>query len=374
MAKKSLLEEAIVEAKQLREATLHTAVKQLEENLTPSIKKALANQLEEELDVEDDTLEEETNSGFTEVKPKKAAKKALKEEEKEEPAPEEKDVEDEKPAEDEAPAEEPKDDEAEPEDTDVPAEDEAPVDDEAPAEDEKPEEITDDTPINDLTVSDLENIIMKILANTCPEPAPEGNQGVDDEPADVQGQGEEELPMVSANDEASEDEDDLKHVPDDDDEIDISEVLEDIDEDFEDVDKRGKAHDRGPADVCQDKEILEKKLREANEKVNKLKKRLEESNLTNRKLLNISKILVRNSLSESQKTRVVESINEAKTSEEIVKVSRMLVESFKDTERKPLLRENRRFASSAAGMSTAAVTQPVDETVRRFQQLAGIID
>src|SRR5574344_1687029 len=73
MATKSLLEEAIAEAKQVRQAAIHNAVKQLEENLTPSIKEALANQLEEELDesdVEEESLEEAANSGFTEVKPK----------------------------------------------------------------------------------------------------------------------------------------------------------------------------------------------------------------------------------------------------------------------------------------------------------------
>ena len=71
---KTLLQEAIAEAKQVREAAIRNATKQLEENLTPSIKEALAQKLEEEVELdenEEESLEEATNAGFTEVKPKK---------------------------------------------------------------------------------------------------------------------------------------------------------------------------------------------------------------------------------------------------------------------------------------------------------------
>ena len=50
MAKgKSLLEEAIAEAKRVREAAIADATKRLEENLTPSIKEMLASKLEEDI-------------------------------------------------------------------------------------------------------------------------------------------------------------------------------------------------------------------------------------------------------------------------------------------------------------------------------------
>ena len=78
MAKnKSFLEEAVVAAKEVREAAIQHAYKELEENLTPSIKEALAQKLEEELDIEG---LEESNGAVAGFKPVKEPKKAIKEE------------------------------------------------------------------------------------------------------------------------------------------------------------------------------------------------------------------------------------------------------------------------------------------------------
>ena len=119
MAKKSLLEEAIAEAKRVREAAIADATKRLEENLTPSIKEMLASKLEEELELdenEEEDLNENSNSGFKEVKPKSTVKEA---------EDDSKDKDDDAPAEDDAPAD------------DAPADD-APVDDDAPDAEDAP--------------------------------------------------------------------------------------------------------------------------------------------------------------------------------------------------------------------------------------------
>ena len=398
MAKKSLLEEAIAEAKQVRQAAIHNAVKQLEENLTPSIKEALANQLEEELDesdVEEESLEEAANSGFTEVKPK--AEKKLDEADDEEDA----EAEEEKADDDEAKADaeeaEADDDEdaAKDDEADAEAEEEKAEEDKEDAEEDKEdaeaeEEPSDDDSISDLTVGQLKDMILGIIASANPTPAPEGDMGADMEAADVEGAGEEEAPIEG--DEAAEE------VPADvpaedaendenDEEIDLAEILKELEEEFMATDKRGKEHDKpaGEDDVCQDREIQElkdklaakeKELEEVNSKVTELAESIKATNLLNSKLLYTSRILSQKNLnlSDEQKATVIKTLDEAKSPKEVKASYKTLCESFKSG--KDVLREGRRFASRSAGRSTAATNNviPVDDTVRRMQQLAGIIE
>lgn len=389
MAKKSLLEEAIAEAKQVREAAIHNAVKQLEENLTPSIKEALANKLAEEMDIdenEEESLDEAVNSGFTEVKPK--AEKKLDEADAEEKT---EDAEDDE-AKADAEEAEASEDEEEAEKHDEEAEDDEAAEEEAPADDaeESEEEPSDDDSISDLTVGQLKDMILNIIATANPAPAPEGDMGADMEAADVEGAGEEEAPIEG--DEAAEE------VPADvpaedaendenDEEIDLAEILKELEEEFMATDKRGKEHDKpaGEDDICQDREIQElknklaakeKELEEVNSKVTELAESLKATNLLNSKLLYTSRILSQKNLnlSDEQKATVIKTLDEAKSPKEVKASYKTLCESFKSS--KDVLKEGRRFASRSAGRSTAANNNviPVDDTVRRMQQLAGIIE
>ena len=172
MAKgKSLLEEAIAEAKRVREAAIADATKRLEENLTPSIKEMLASKLEEELDLEEndeESLEENSNSGFKEVKPKSTVKEA----EDEDPTDNEEEPEDDAPVDDEPADDEPVDDE--------------PADDDAAAEGEN----DDDTPLKDITLGDLRTLIQDIVA-AGQVPAEGGDLGADMDAGGVEGMGDE---------------------------------------------------------------------------------------------------------------------------------------------------------------------------------------
>ena len=446
MSKKSILTEAIAEARQIRETALENAKKQLEESLTPGIKKMLAHKLNEELELEEESIEEETleeatdPSGFEPVKPKKVKKPVNEAEEDEEELEatedepeEEPEVEDPEAAEEE-PEEEPLEDPEATEDSDESDEDS--VEDPEAAEEEPEEEpledpeateseIGDDTPLSDITVNDLKNIIADMVAAGTPatEPAPEGNEGADMNAADVdiQGTGEEEAPVSDGPQPAGMPAEDpaAQKVPADqpeeeesDEEIDLSELLKELEEEagFEAHDQRGKGHDKNNSlegkhqdSETQDNGIQEakkkqvtkktadkddlkkakKELAEALNTVKELKETLKEVNLVNSKLVYMTRTLNNNTLSESQKSTVIHTFDKAESIKEVKELYKMLQESFKPSSSKNvavqqqrlhprrMLAEHRGSASRFIG----GITKPVevDATVKRFQQLAGII-
>ena len=388
MAKgKSLLEEAIAEAKRVREAAIADATKRLEENLTPSIKEMLASKLEEELDLEEndeESLEENSNSGFKEVKPKSTVK--------------------------EAEAEAPTDNEEEPEDdaplADEPADDE-PADDDAAAEGEN----DDDTPLKDITLGDLRTLIQDIVA-AGQVPAEGGDLGADMDAGGVEGMGDEtpagdlaatDAPEGGIDPAGEAGADDMPADSDEDDEeIDISEILKELEDEESGVcpvcgknkkncickenkandimpeNPRGKEHHKeftsGPS---QDDELQELKKENAKlrEGLSKQTEILKDVNLLNSKLIYTTRMLNREGLSESQKVKAMKSLDEAKTPKEVKLIYNTLMESLKSN--KNVIKESRQVsrASRAAGRSTAPkeVITESNDMVRRFQQLAGII-
>ena len=402
MAKeKSLLEEAIAEAKRVREAAIADATKRLEENLTPSIKEMLASKLEEELDLdenEEEDLNESSTSGFKEVKPKSTVKEA----------------EDEEPEEDDAPA----DDEAPADDAEVAADDaedaaedaEDAAEDAEVADDAAEEEANDDdTPLKDITLGDLRTLIQDIVA-AGQAPAEGGDLGADMDAGDVEGMGD-EMPAgdlaadaepegeIPAAGEAGDEELPTDTTDDDDEEIDISEILKELEEEEKGVcpdcgkkncickenkandimpeDQTGKEHCK-PAGPGKDQDEEFKKLQQENKELKeglaKMHKTLKDVNLLNSKLIYTTRVLNRQGLSESQKVKAMKSLDEAKTPKEVKLVYNTLVENFKKNDK--VLKESRQAAraSRAAGKSTANnVIVESNDMVRRFQQLAGII-
>src|SRR5574344_337721 len=398
---KNLLQEAILAAKQVRAAAVKNAVKGLEESLTPSIKAMLAQKLEEEVvppappatssrktedtemnesEDDDESIEENTTSGFKEVKPKKSLT--------------EEDDNDDKSTEDEPDGDEPEEDE-ESEDDEEPDGDE---DDEEPDGDEdggeahgnhsepdgdEPEEtdgkekLDDDTELKDITLGDLKDVIADIIAQvngTEGNVAPGGNEGVDMQPADVQGAGEEDAPLEDTEPISDENKDD------DNDEIDLSEILKELEEDQK-VEKN-----RRVVNNSQDsKEIsnLRRENKEYKKAVKELKESLQGTNLLNAKLLYATRMMGKRNLTEAQKVRVIRSFDVASTPEEVKIVYNTLNESLDAEVKKNVMQRSGRPASSVVtealqgrvGGSTAPTKiLAVDPMVRRFQQLAGIID
>ena len=366
---KTLLQEAIAEAKQVREAALRNATKQLEENLTPSIKEALAQKLEEEIELKEDeeeSLEEASNAGFTEVKPKKQVKEA---------------------------EEEPKDDEEEKpeEDSEEEPEDEKPEGEEEPEGKEEGSE-DDDKKLSDITIGELKDIIQDVVAAAA-VPAPEGNEGADMTPGDVEGAGEEaplgDLEATAGAEAAGEEgaekpeetpagEEDV----DDDEEIDLSEILKELEgeKDLQEEDTAGTLKDpkpqaaRRPGNTQSRQNQNDTELDEAYRTIRQLKDTLSEVNLLNSKLLYTTRML-KGRLTESQKVEVVSAFDKAKSPKEVKVIYRTLVESMKPARKDTLSESRRSFASRSAGCSTAGQSiVESNEMVRRFQQLAGIID
>lgn len=372
MAKeKSLLQEAIAEAREVREAAVQNAYESLKENLTPSIKAMLEQKLEEEEKInldetDEESIEEMNNSGFKEVKAPKAKIEEAEDEEKDDA--EEKAEKDEAPADEEPDGDEVADaaaDHAEP-DGDEPEENEA-------------EPAADDTKIEDLTLGNLKNLIADMVAQINATPAPEGNLGADMEAGDVEGAGEEDAPIedpeAAAEDVPAENpEDDAEK----DDEIDLAELLKELED--EEKSRKVVTHSQDSEDF--EKKICEvqNKLQEARKErdmykatVETLKGTLAEVNLVNSKLQCTTKLFNENALSDSQKAMVIKRMDEAKSPREAKSTYITLKESFKAGSGN-VLKEHKAMASRAAGNSTkAAAIVEVDPTVKRFQQLAGII-
>lgn len=374
MAKsKSFLQEAVVAAKEVREAAIQHAYKELEENLTPSIKEALAQKLEEDLDIEG--LEESNGAvaGFKPVKEPRPKKEEIKEAEEEE------ETEETEETEEEETVEEPE------EDTEVPEESGEDEDHEEVESDEEEteehEEPSDDTELKDLTLGDLKELITSMVSAITPEKPAE--QPEDMVPADVEGQGDEDTPIipndeeeldidVTADETEKDGDEEEKTAEEDDVEINLDELLKELES--EEHDRKVVTH-KEDSEFQKELDEVKKQRDEALATIEEMKETVKGVNLLNAKLMCTTKLLSK-PLAESQKTRAIRAFDEAQSAKEVKAIYKTLLESFNSeakTKKNGLIREHKGSASRAAGKSTAAPIVEVDPMVRRFQQLAGII-
>lgn len=127
-----------------------------------------------------------------------------------------------------------------------------------------------------------------------------------------------------------------------------------------------------------DKEVEEMKdeLNEAFKVINFQKGKLNEVNVLNSKLLYVNKLFKAYNLTENQKIKVVDSLDQADTTKEAKIIYNTLNETFNSV--KTQLKESIRpksFASKATGIINENKTrraEPVNETVARFKKLANI--
>ena len=132
---------------------------------------------------------------------------------------------------------------------------------------------------------------------------------------------------------------------------------------------------------------LQAELDEAKDELEETKKafkavrtELNEVNLLNSKLLYVNRIFKANQLNESQKLRVVESLDKAGTTKEAKLIYETIKDTFnisKDAKRKAKtsIKEGLGMASKPAGKSTAAKKAVISESndmMARFQKLANI--
>ena len=130
-----------------------------------------------------------------------------------------------------------------------------------------------------------------------------------------------------------------------------------------------------------EEETKNEELEETKKALEAVQTELNEVNLLNSKLLYVNRIFKANTLDESQKLRVVEtldkagSVKEAKLIYETIKDTFNVAKSTKTNSKKRSIREGLGMASKAAGTSTAPKREVISastDMVARFKKLANI--
>jgi len=323
MAKNDILKEAIADAKAVREVALSNAKAALEEAFTPRLQSMLSAKLSEELE-EDLHEEEETNESVEETTIEEASFDEMMN-----------------------------------------------YDEDKGSDDEGYKMESMDEEIN------LEEILAEL----------ELDEGGATEPTFMEGEeeiaeGEKEEELEEAKDEDLDEGFDLDALLEELDGLDhgLDEAKEEDLDEAKDKDL-DEAKDK-ELDEAKDKELEEtkKELEETNNALTTVRAELNEVNLLNSKLLYVNRIFKANTLNESQKLRVVESLDKAGTAKE----AKLIYETIKDTfniskgekrKVKSSIKEGLGMASKAAGKSTAskkAVISESNDMMTRFQKLANI--
>ena len=383
MSNKDLFKEAIADAKAVREAALANAKAALEEALAPRLQNMISAKLQE---IEDEDLDEakykeeldemelgQDNYATDDIQRVNARKLNASLEEGEEDLEEDFDLSEilaELSAEeelDEAKKKEDKEDLDEAEDAEEAEEDEEEEEEEMEVEDEGGDKITD------LSVEELKDIIKDIISAEMGGGAPE--MGADDE------MGGDEMSMdmdvdaeMGDEDEIAVDEDYSEDVADAEedlvDEVDLEELLAELDaldegKDEEELDEIKRKDDK------KKKEDKKDEMKEAIDTIEALRNELNEVNLLNAKLLYVNKIFKAKNLNESQKLKVIAQFDKATTAKEAKTIFESMNAAIEKS-KKSTLKESIGFASKAAGVAPKKQIVEVNDTVSRWQMLAGI--
>jgi hypothetical protein len=340
MSNKDLFKEAIADAKAVREAALANAKVALEEALAPKLQSMLSAKLQEmdmdyEADLPSAPKEDRPGGMFYEKEDLEEdfdLSEILAELSK-----------------DEDKMNEAKDDEDE--DEEVEAEEE-----EDEMEDEEDESEMEGENITDLTMDELKDMIKDIIAS---------EMGGDEMGADMGDMGgEEEMSMDLGGEEGGDevsisDEEEI-------DEIDLEELLAELDAMGDPGEDEGM-YEAKKAKKKEDKD----EMKEAINTIETLRNELNEVNLLNAKLLYVNKVFKARNLTESQKLKVIAQFDKANTAKEVKAVYESLNNAIVKS-KKSTIKESLGFASKAAGVAPKKQIVQVDETMSRWQMLAGI--
>jgi len=379
MSNKDLFKEAIADAKAVREAALANAKVALEEALAPKLQSMLSAKLQEmEKDAEDkEELEEmelgQDNYATDDIQRVNARKLGASLEENED-LEEDFDLSEilaelEADELDEAKKKK-KDDELNEAEEGEEEEDEEEGNEEKPEIEDEPEE-TSGEKLTDLTVDELKDIIKDIISA---EMGGADMGGGDEMAMDMGNMGGEEGGVEDeiAVDEMYMDDEDEDPM----DEIDLEELLAELDALDEGDDDKDDMYEikRRDAKKKEDakKKDEKKEIDEAIATINTLRSELNEVNLLNAKLLYVNKIFKAKNLNESQKLKVIAQFDKATTAKEAKTIFESMSTAIAATAKKSSLKESIGFASKAAGVAPKKNIVEVDETMNRWQMLAGI--
>jgi hypothetical protein len=356
MSNKDLFKEAIADAKAVREAALANAKVALEEALAPKLQSMLSAKLQE-MDMDDLEAEEE------ELQEKSLGQDTYRTDDfqhvgarERHAALEEEDLEEDfdlssilaELSDDEDKMNEAKDEEMEAEE------------DEAEMEDEEAEDESEMESITDLTMDELKDIIKDIISSEMDSDKMDADMG------DMGG--EDEMSMDLGGDEGGEevgiemdaDEEEI-------DEIDLEELLAELDAMGDQDENEGMYEAKKKKEDKDDKDDM----KEAIDTIETLRNELNEVNLLNAKLLYVNKVFKAKNLNESQKLKVIAQFDKATTAKE----AKAIFESMNNAiakSKKSTIKESLGFASKAAGVAPKKQIVQVDETMSRWQMLAGI--
>jgi hypothetical protein len=149
------------------------------------------------------------------------------------------------------------------------------------------------------------------------------------------------------------------------DEIDLEELLAELDALGEGDDEKEMY------EAKKKKEDDKDDMKEAIDTIEALRNELNEVNLLNAKLLYVNKVFKAKNLNESQKLKVIAQFDKATTAKE----AKAIFESMNNAiakSKKSTIKESLGFASKAAGVAPKKQIVEVNETMSRWQMLAGI--
>ncbi len=321
--RKDLLKEAIADAKAVRETALANAKIALEEAFTPKLQSMLSAKLQNEMEGDEDETKEEMPDVNAEVTEEG--------EESKDPAALENDPSD------------PDKEVTEGEET-LPGEDEKKDDEvvEGSGEDMPAMETAEEKDENDL---DLESVLKELDA--------EDEEEKEEVPVEETASATTTAPVVTETEEEPKEGEE---------ELSIEEIVKSLKEEDDEEEKEGNAEEL---------EEVKAELTEAYDVIKTLRGSLNEVNLLNAKLLYSNKVFRSYDLNESQKLKVIENFDRAKTMREVKLVFATLSESF--ATKKKSLKEN--FASKVVA-STAPKKENILEEgqtlAARFKELAKI--
>jgi len=329
MSNKKLFQDAIVDAKAIREAALLNAKEALEEALTPSIQNMLAAKLNE-MNMGDEEMEEGMYPEDTtdEIQDRYRETGAALEEEEFDLSAIVAELEAEEMEEGLNEAKKEEEEETEEEETEE-------------EEGEEEEEID----VKDMSVEDLKALIKDIVSQ---ELEAEEIETPADERAEMGG---DEMEMA------------------DEEEIDLEELLAELDS----IDEYDELEEAKKKKVMKKEEEEKKEMKEAINVINTLRKELNEVNLLNAKLLYVNKIFKSKNLSESQKLNVIASFDKATTPKEAKMVYESLESTLNTAKKKSPIKESLGFASKAAGIAPKKQIVESNDIISRMQKLANII-
>ena len=333
---RELLEEAIADAKAVKETAIANAKAALEESFTPHLKDILSQKIREmeEIEEEEITESEPENSDIVE-------EIEVSEEVTEETMEEEVSLDDILEELEEDLKEDTINEAEEEEEIEVEAEEETEDETEEEAEEETEEETDDeDFEIEDMTEEDLTKFIEEVIMDMVED----GDIEADIEVEDDEVEAEEEIEVEGEEEIEVEDEE----------EVEVMEVA--------------------PTPSLRETE-LEGELEEALDTIKALKSDLNEVNVFNSKLLYTNKIFKEKSLTESEKLKVLDAFDKAETVKEAKLVYESLQVKTKAPKRRSPVKESMMGSASKTIANTKTTKQPIVETnamVNRFQTLAGI--